>query len=161
MKYSVNHPAYGAITYEENIWTGAKTITVGGTLLVKRDKKAFFLPKGESGILVTVSGSEMLGVTLHIGSEQISVCPKPAWYDWILAMIPLMLNLVWGNSLELCRIVPVVGGAIGGAINGAAIAVLISMMRGKRLGGKLLTALLGTVVCFGACAVLARLILSV
>ena len=32
--------------------------------------------------------------------------PRPAWYDYVLAIIPFILVLVWGNSVYLCTIIP-------------------------------------------------------
>lgn len=160
MKKSVTHPIYGIITYEENIWSGKKTVSVNGNVLQKTGKNTFLFMNGETGVAVTLRGSVLTGVTLQIQNEQISVIAKPAWYEWILAVLPLALNLIWGNSVALCSIIPVVGGAVGGALGGAAMVICMGMMREKTVGGKLLTALVTVLATFAAGAVLGYLILS-
>lgn len=77
-----------------------------------------------------------------------------------MAVLPFVLNIIWGNSAQLCSIVPVVGGAIGGALNGVALVLIMSQLREKSIVGKLLTALVGTVIAFAVCAVLALLMIS-
>ncbi|MDE7464398.1 MAG: hypothetical protein K2M48_05150, partial [Clostridiales bacterium] len=49
----------------------------------------------------------------------------------VLAVIPFLLVLIWGNILSLCLMVPVVGGIVGGAAGGAVgggISALISIL---------------------------------
>ena len=43
------------------------------------------------------------------------------WYEYILALIIPIFVLTWGNSVYLCSIFPIVGGAIGGAISALAM----------------------------------------
>ena len=46
----VNHATLGEITYNENIWTGKRNITINGQELVK-EKKNVYLYTNESGAL--------------------------------------------------------------------------------------------------------------
>ena len=160
MKSSVNHPVYGPITYEEGAWSGKKIITVGGRELKKIDKNTFVFSEGESPMMATLKGSWLVGASLCVGGEEIRLVSKPAWYEWILAFLPFVLVVVWGNSVPLCSIIPVAGGAIGGALGGVSFVVSMSLFRGKSVGGKLLTALLAMLVTFGIGVLLALLFLS-
>ena len=45
MKSVVQHEKYGNIIYEENFWTGKKTITIDGTRLEKASKTEFLYPE--------------------------------------------------------------------------------------------------------------------
>ena len=51
------------------------------------------------------------------------------WYEYILALIIPIFVLTWGNSVYLCSIFPIVGGAIGGAISALAMIFSAVVMR--------------------------------
>lgn len=160
MRTSVNHPVYGEITYEEGLWSGRKSVFVNGRELRKMDKKKFVFQEGENAILATLRGSALSGAALLVQGEEIWLYAKPAWYEWVLAVLPLVLNLIWGNSVQLCSIIPVLGGAIGGALNGVAMIIIMTNIRERGIAGKLLISLLGTVIAFGVCAALGFLMLA-
>lgn len=155
MKQTVIHPTYGEIIYEEGLWSGKKTLFFHGVALNKVKKNVFRLNEGDTALEVTVAGSVLTGVVINVRGEEIRILPKPAWYDLILSILPFMLIMVWGNSVALCSIIPVIGGAIGGALGGAAMVLTLYMLRGKKLMTKLLTAILATAITFGVGAVLA------
>ena len=70
-------------------------------------------------------------------------------------VLPFILIMVWGNSVALCSIIPVVGGAIGGAISGGMGVVSLSLM--KRQSNLLVKVLVGIgmlIAIFVICAVL-------
>lgn len=154
MKKSIIHPSYGEIVYEEGIWSGKKSISINGTPLQKVKKNEYLLGEGENAVQVTLGGSVLTGVALSIRGEDIWIVPKPTGLDWILSAVPFVLILAWGNSVKLCSIIPVVGGAIGGAIGGVAMVVTMFMIREKKFAVKLLTALLATALTFGGGAAL-------
>lgn len=160
MNKTVMHPVYGAITYDENIWTGKKTVTVNGVPLAKRTKNIFSLSNGAESIPVTLKGNAMTGASIVIGGEALELYPKPSVLDWILSMLPFVLVMVWGNSRALCEIVPVVGGAIGGAVSGMAIVLCMTALREKSVGKKLLIALLALAATFAVCAAIGYVILA-
>jgi len=160
MKNTIQHPIYGQITYEESFWTGKKTITIGDNRLQNAQKNSFYWIVGETSELVIVTGNAMLGVSLTIRGEIIWVYPKTPWYDWLLAFLPMVLIMFWGNSAALSSIIPVVGGAIGGGICGGAAVTGMYLFHGKRLWQKLLIALTTAVITFIICAVLGFAILS-
>jgi hypothetical protein len=107
---------------------------------------------------VQVKGNALNGVSIILRNEQIQLWPKPAWYDWLLSILPLLVLLIWGNSVALNSILPVVGGAIGGGIGGGALVLGMILMRGKSFGKKLLTALLVFLGAFGIAALIGQFI---
>lgn len=157
MKKTIMHQTYGEIVYEEGIWSGKKTITINGTALQKAKKNVYMLAD-EENVQVTLRGSVLTGASLNIRGEEICVFAKPAWYDWLLSFLPLALIMIWGNSISLCSIIPVVGGAIGGALGGVGLVVTMFLIREKGIVHKLLTALLATLITFAAGAALGYLI---
>ena len=87
---------------------------------------------------------------------------KTTVIEYILAFIPLVFILFWGNIPQLCAIFPVVGGAIGGAISGAFGAVsLMYMKTQKNIIGKLIVALITFVAAIISCFLVALIILSI
>ncbi|MBR2464915.1 MAG: hypothetical protein IKB41_05760 [Clostridia bacterium] len=162
MKTVIHHEIYGPITYSESDWTGKKEIWFGSTPLVKRGKSCFVW-KNHEGVetIVTVKGNLFSGRTLYIGAERVEVQPASKWYEIVCSFSILLFILVWGNSVTLCSILPLVGGAIGGAISGgASVLCLLGMKKFKNVGGKLLVWL----AAFGAtvliCFLLGLAILS-
>lgn len=134
MKANHQHPVYGEILYTENIWTGKKSLTVNGQTQPVPKKE--FMIDGKKAI---VKGSFFSGATLLIEGEPIVLSAKPKWYESVLAFLPLIFLVTWGNNPTLCSIFPVVGGAIGGGLGGLAmVASLINMKKTKSVMVKLL-----------------------
>lgn len=125
MQKVINHPTYGQIIYEESAWTGKRTLTLNGTVANKIAKNIFSL----NGMQIVLKGNATSGLVMLINGENIELYEKTAWYEWALSIIPFIFLLTWGNSVELCKIFPVVGGAIGGAIGGVAIIASIACMK--------------------------------
>ena len=160
MKKIVNHPVYGEITYEEGLWSGKKTVLFNGQALKRINKNSFSFQQGEAVVTATIRGSVLSGVALLVQGEEIWFYRKPAWYEWVLAVLPFALNIIWGNSTALCSIIPVVGGAIGGVLNAIAMIYIMIRIREKAILGKVLISLLGTVIAFGISAALGFLMLA-
>ena len=137
MKEIIRHPVYSEIVYEESFWLGKKSITVNGIPAQSVSKNVFVI----DGKNTTVKGNYLTGVTLNIESETIALTPKAKWYETVLAVIPIVFLLTWGNSVELCAIFPVVGGAIGGALG--AVGGCASMILMKKQKNPLLKVLIG------------------
>lgn len=149
MKQALQHEKYGEIVYEENFWTGKKSIAINGVSLTKVTKKEYQMSDGTT---VTITGNFLQGASLIIDSEIIRLTPKWKWYEMILFVLPFALIMVWGNVVELCKIVPVVGGAIGGAISGLTSFIGLFLMRSvKPWWLKVLIGLLVTGITFGIC----------
>ena len=75
------------------------------------------------------------------------------WYEICCSALICVFVLTWGTSPSLCRIFPIVGGAIGGGISGMTACMNLFLMREtKKVSFKLLIWLgmfLGTIaVCF-------------
>lgn len=66
MTKNVTHPVYGMITYEENIWSGKKTVSVNGCVLRTMAKNTFVFQEGETPVLATLKGSALTGVSLTV-----------------------------------------------------------------------------------------------
>ncbi|MBR2341666.1 MAG: hypothetical protein IKB66_02365 [Clostridia bacterium] len=125
---TMQHPIYGEIAYNESFWTGKKSLTFNGVEAQKIDKKTFKI--GEK--LVDVKGNFTLGVKLLIDGETIEVSPAPKWYETVLAILPIVFALTWGNSVALCQIFPIMGGAIGGALGALFSMLSLSFMKKEK-----------------------------
>lgn len=161
MNKTIMHAVYGVIMLDENIWTGKKNLAINGKLLPKRKKNVYLLGEGETAIPVTLKGSTLTGASVIIGGEEITIIPNPSTLDWLLSSLPFVLMLIWGNSVALCSIIPVIGGGIGGAIGGLGIVLCMTNIREKPLGKKLLVSLLTLLGTFAVGAVLGYLFLGV
>lgn len=158
MKVVIQHETYGEIVYEESVWTGKKSISIGGASLRKIDKKTFAMT---DGVGVTVIGNYLTGVKLRIGTTEIRVTPAVKWYEIVLSLLPIILIIVWGNVPSLCGIIPIVGGAIGGAISGVMCVVNLFAIKGlKKIWLKIIVSLAVLAATFGICALIALAILS-
>ena len=123
MKKTFSHSKYGNITYNETFWLGKKSISVKGRQLNKIDKVTFSgkLNGPEEDVYVTVKGNILKGVKLNIDNEEIEIYPKLKPYEIIMALIPFILILIWGNSNALC--------SLGGAISGLFSALMVVFLR--------------------------------
>ncbi len=159
MKQIIQNEHYGEIVYDENFWTGKKSLSINGEQLQKVSKKEFKMSNGD---LVSLTGSFFQGAVISINGETIRVVPTIKWYEIVLCIIPLILNVVWGNSVALCKIIPVVGGAIGGAINGAFAVLILAVLKSvKPIWLKILIAIAMTILSFAICYGIAMIILAV
>lgn len=158
MLATFTNQTYGEISIDENVWTGRRTVKINQQVLQKKSKKEYILP---DGAVLTIKGNSLMGLQAVIGQEVIQVIPKITWYEILLLLFPFVINLAWGNTVALCKIVPIVGGAIGGAINGVLVVLSAIIMRStKKLYIKILTGLGALVIGFGACALIAFMILG-
>lgn len=118
MKLQVQNPTYGLIVYEEGSVSGKQTLYFDGTPLTKVAKRTYVYENGDEKITVELKGSILFGVSLRIGGETIAISPKRSWYEFALPIALAVLLLIWGNTVALCSIIPVIGGLIGGACIG-------------------------------------------
>ena len=125
MRSIVNHPKYGEIIYNENIWTGKKTLIVNGREATNLSRNSFIFNDTHARL----KGSYIFGLKMVIGYDVIELVKQPEWYELLLALAPIMFLIVWGNVPALCAIFPVVGGAIGGAIGGVFTILSLALMR--------------------------------
>lgn len=137
MKKIINSQVYGEIHYEESFWTGKKEININGKNLIKLDKKTYYFEEKEGysfneetkKVFVTTNGGYFQGGTLQIGDEILEVIPKTLWWEWVLAFLPFLFDCIWGNSVKLCKIFPLIGGLIGGVICGVMGCIILYVMK--------------------------------
>ena len=161
MKRIIEHPVYGQIEYNENIWTGKRDISINGVKLIKDKKNTYIYDTGENKISVSIQGSIFAGIQLVVGKDIIEIEKKSAWYETACSIAIFVLVLIWGNNTYLCSIVPIIGGAIGGAISGGmAILNLRAMKSVKNVAVKFVIWLAMLIATLGICFVLAIVFLS-
>lgn len=143
MKETINHPTYGQILYDESFWTGKRKITVNGISAPAISRKEFLI----DGKKAVIKGSFYTGIKMYIESDIIELSPKPKWYELVLALIPIIFSLTWGNSVALCSIFPVLGGGLGGGLSAlCALTYLQFMKNEKNPLKKVLIGLAGVIV---------------
>ena len=138
MRSIMQHETLGPIVYEENFWTGKKNILINNTPLIKQKKKLYLYSDGTTSKTVHVMGNFVTGTKLVIDGETIEITPRAKWYEIACSIFIFALNMIWGNSVALCSIFPIVGGAIGGGISGIiAMGNLLAMKSVKSVALKL------------------------
>lgn len=158
MRIFVDHPDYGQIVYDENAWTGKKRLFICGLEAEPISKREFWV----NGKRAVLGGSFLTGANLLIDDKFIVLSPKPKWYEIVLAWIPFVFLLIWGNSVTLCSIFPVVSGALGGAIGGvAAMSSLVLMKKSRSVLNKVLIGVASFVATILVAYAIAIMILSV
>ena len=159
MRVVVQHESLGEIIYEESFWTGKKKLFIGGEELTKISKKTF---QTNDGQILTLKGSYLSGVTLESNDIQVKLTPTVKWYEIVLSILPFILIMVWGNSVTLCTIIPVVGGAIGGAISGVAAVLNLFVIKGvNKVWLKILISVGVLILTFLICFLIALAIIAV
>ena len=158
MKITKEHAEYGLIVFEENVWTGKKKLSINGKPLQKVGKTTF---TGEGGKTVFLKGNYFAGCRLQLDKEEIVLTPALKWYEIVLSVIPLALILVWGNSVALCSIVPVVGGLIGGVVSALFSVLNVMLVKSiKNVWLKIAVTVVMTALTFLACYLIALVFLS-
>lgn len=162
MKVTAQHNVYGQIDYEEDFWTGKKSLTINGTKLQKQNKNTFVWNQEGEALLCRIKGNFITGSKLEIGQDTVELTPAAAWYEIACSVLLVVLMLVWGNSVTLCSILPIVGGGIGGAISGLMGCTNLMLMRkSKNVGIKLLIWLGMLAATFFICFLLAMFLLVI
>lgn len=129
MLVALEHERYGKITYKESFWTGKRELSFGEVQLAREKRNVFAYECDGQKTVVTVKGNALWGAYLLIGDEKIKLSSAPTWYEILCSIAIILPFLVWGNSKELCSVVPIVGGAIGGGIGGAMAVVNCAVMK--------------------------------
>ena len=158
MKEIIQHPVYGEIIYNESSWSGKRSLTVNGINAQPISKKEYMV----NGKRAFLKGNYLMGSSLMIEGEVIPLSSKAKWYEIILACLPFLFLIVWGNSASLCAIFPVVGGALGGALGGVGAVVSLFFMKSKKMPlAKILIGIMMTAAIILIAFVLALAILSI
>ena len=157
----INHEKYGEIIIEESFWTGKREIFINRQPLKKIGKREYEFKEDEKSTIVHLTGNFAGGLVAEINGEKIQLTPKLKWYETILPILLAVLIFVWGNNVQLCKIIPIVGGAIGGAIIGALtfFSIVISKST-KNILLKILIQVAMGILTFAACWLVATLILG-
>jgi hypothetical protein len=66
---------------------------------------------------------------MHIENEVIELSPAPKWYELILALIPFLFSIIWGNVPALFAIFPVISGALGGGLSALCALSYLALMK--------------------------------
>ncbi len=155
--------------FNTNLWVKSFTKKVFGQArknssseernLQKSPKKTF---QTNDGQILTLKGSYLSGVTLESNDIQVKLTPSVKWYEIVLSILPFIPIMVWGNSVTLCTIIPVVGGAIGGAINGVAAILNLFVIKGvNKVWLKILITVGVLILTFLICFLIALAIIAV
>lgn len=152
MQVVINDETYGTIVYNESAWTGRKSFSINGTPLTKTAKNVYSYTDGTEQKSFTLQGNFLRGSKLLAGDKVIQLTPPVKWYEIAMSVVIFVLIIVWGNSVALCSIVPVVGGAIGGAISGVFMVFnLLIIKRIKNIWLKALVSIGMCAACFAVC----------
>ena len=161
MKKEIYIDGLGSGTYEETFWTGKKIITINGVQFAKQSKTSYSAIINDELVFLNVYGNFFNGVNLVYGEQTVSVVPKTLWYEYVFAILSICLVVIWGSSVDLCEIIPVVGGAIGGALSAfVAFTALTYSKERKNPLHKVLIGLAGVAVAFLVCAFIGMLIVG-
>ena len=106
MKTVVNHETYGEIVYDENFWTGKKTISINGVVLQKISKKDFSYTTETGTQTVSVKGNFLSGVKLNVANQTIVISDSAKWYEYVLAVLGFVFILVWAQALNFAKYSP-------------------------------------------------------
>ncbi len=112
MTCNVQIEGIGLVTYEESGWSGKKKLFINGQEVSKVNKKTFQL----EGQTIELIGSYMFGLKMKYNGQEYTILPKLSWYEYVLAILPIVFDWVWSNVPSLCNVFPIVGGLIGGVI---------------------------------------------
>ncbi|MBE6644421.1 MAG: hypothetical protein E7612_03465 [Ruminococcaceae bacterium] len=160
MKITVQSDKYGTIEYIENIWIGKTTLSINGEQL-KKKKKNLFISENDN-FQCRIKGGYLQGAILIIGEDVIEITPRPRLYEVVLSLLIAITTIIWGNSVTLCSIIPIIGGALGGGLSGVcAFFCLFFMKRTKGILKKLAVWLVSFFVTFLLCFYLAYIFLSI
>ena len=158
MKTVVQNEKYGEFVVDENVWTGKIKVLLNGKELAKVDKTRYLI---EEKKYIDFTGNSIKGLYMTVDNQTTQVTAPAKWYEIALSVLIFVVILIWGNSLTLCSIVPVVGGAIGGGLSAMLAVVNLFVMRGiKNVALKLLAFVGIFAVTFGLCAAIGTAILA-
>ena len=91
--------------YEENFWTGKKTIKYNGVILTKIKRNLYEYKDGDISEQFEVKGNQLVGITINLFGETIEVARKLTWYEIVMSILVFVPCILFGA----------IGGAIGGA----------------------------------------------
>ncbi len=158
MKYTIEN-SRGTIIYSESFFLGRRSITINGKPMTKVNKRLFTSDDGR--VKISITGNLFTGEKLLINNiDEISVIPPCKWYEIVITVFTMAFLIIWGNSVTLVRIIPLVGGVVGGAISGLFSALGLAFMRMvKHPAAKIGIGVGAFAVAFLCCFIIALIIL--
>ena len=140
MKHSTYINGLGTVTYEESFFLGRKKVHIDDIPCGNIDKTQYtYIDKEGNKKIFNLKGNFLLGVTIEENSQVHTIIGKPKWYEIAIVAFIFAFTLVWGNSVNLVKILPIFGGAVGGAIGGVfAAGAMIAMRTAKKTWLKIL-----------------------
>ena len=131
MAFEITTKDNKTIKYEENFWTGKKSLTVDGESLKAINRKTFT----DGTYDYVIKGNQFTGLTVTYNDTEYTIIEKLSGLEIVLCCLPLLLIFS--------------GGAIGGAIGGATVFVIMAVIRScKNLFTRILCSVLLTVAAF-------------
>jgi len=91
--------------YEENFWSGKRTIKYNNVLLKKIKRNVYEYTNGETTHEFTLKGNLIYGLTINMFNTNVQIKEKPKWYEIILSIL----------VFAPCALFGAIGGGIGGA----------------------------------------------
>ena len=92
--------------FEENFWTGKRTIKYNGVTLNKVKNNLYEYNDGEVSEQFEVKGNQLVGITIKMFGKEVDIARKLTWYEIVMAVFVFVPCILFGA----------VGGAIGGAL---------------------------------------------
>ncbi len=121
------------LSFEENFWTGKRTIIYDGTPLKKTGRATFEYKKEEITEQFVVNGNQAIGTSISMFGEKIELVRKPYWYEAVLSILSFVASLiivVVGASLGMLGFgLSTLFGALCGAFGGAFAFTSITLSR--------------------------------
>ena len=91
--------------YEENFWTGKKTIKYNGVILTKIKRNLYEYKDGDISEQFEVKGNQLVGISINMLGENIELTRKLTWYEIVMSILVFVPCILFGA----------IGGLFGGA----------------------------------------------
>ena len=101
-EYTKNQP----LEFEENFWTGRRTITYAGIPLERVKNNKLIYSNGEQAEEITVKGNQFVGINLYMFGTEIAVERGLNWYEILMSVLVFLPCFLFG----------LIGGLIGGIL---------------------------------------------
>ncbi len=143
----------GQVKYTESFWTGKKTLFINGIEAKKLTSKSFEYIDADKKYYIELKGSFFFGLKMIFNNNTYVLENAFKWYEYLIALISFVFVLIWGNSVALCKIIPIVGGAVGGGVS--MLGSILSLLAMKTQKKPILRIVVGLLTCLASIAVCA------
>ena len=108
MKVAINNEQTNnkLLEYEENAWSGKRTIMYDGIVLTKIKRNIYEYKKDDITEQFVVKGNQLIGITINMFGQTVEIARKLTWYEIVMAILVFAPCILFGA----------IGGAIGGAL---------------------------------------------